>query len=153
MRTPQHYENTSLCFDTAHSQWSICLDSTTQNTYKGAVSYGGFSRTVYEPYGQLFRPLMCCYVPPLPIEKRLTTLTYRGDNLWTLYWNSLESHQVSNTSDCLSHWYTSASFWSYSYLRFLCRKKYSASKKRLKTIFREKISHGFRGRLRFAKDI
>ena len=32
MRIPQHYVNTSLCFDTSHSQWSICLDS-----HKGAV--------------------------------------------------------------------------------------------------------------------
>jgi len=39
MRTPQHYVNTSLCFDTSHSQWSICLDS-----HKGAVSYNGAVR-------------------------------------------------------------------------------------------------------------
>jgi len=69
MRTPQHYVNTSLCFDTSHSQWSICLDSTTQKPYKGAVSYSSWSWGAYGSswwsYSQLYCPLMCFVMPPL----------------------------------------------------------------------------------------
>ena len=58
MRTPRAYVNTSLCFDTSHSQWSICLDSTIQNTYKGAVSY----RVVWQPPDTLLAVVSPPYV-------------------------------------------------------------------------------------------
>jgi len=61
MREPQHYVNTSLCFDTSHSQWSICLDSHSIRQW----SSSWYSWQFVVSYGQLFRPLMCCYVPPL----------------------------------------------------------------------------------------
>ena len=58
MRTPQYYVNTSLCFDTSHSQWSICLDS-------HSIRQPSSSWQFVMAYRQLFCILMCCYVPPL----------------------------------------------------------------------------------------
>ena len=61
MRTPQHYVNTSLCFDTSHSQWSICLDSHSIRQQSSSC----YSWQFVVAYRQLFCILMCCYVPPL----------------------------------------------------------------------------------------